>query len=371
MSSASSSISRSRREQADEQGRWYFQNGPQRVYVSLAYTPLVLHYEGVALFDHCGRPFAATSGALQDEEGSVLFAGAGTVALLDDRDLARIAGAEAEGPEAEAGDEREEDGRAGELPQPVGDQPVGAAGRDRRVVVIAIEIAHGVIACVDTLYPVGAAAPTPKCLNGCVPRTSPSGASPRIAGLPAITTGTRSAHLVHRRHPEDPEPRLDHHLRRPHQRQPRAAQVRGVLADEAQGRLELALMLQCMKFRRQLIEIEGDPVRLVRARGVTVQAVAGGLAIYLLIGLVFAFAVAVFAKYGDGAYFTNGKDGTLGQQAYFSFTVMTTTGLGDFAPATQGGRAFATLEMLFGQVYLVTVVALLVSNLRRNPPTTR
>jgi hypothetical protein len=77
--------------QADEQGRWYFQNGPQRVYVSLAYTPLVLHYEGVALFDHCGRPFAATSGALQDEEGSVLFAGAGTVALLDDRDLARFA----------------------------------------------------------------------------------------------------------------------------------------------------------------------------------------------------------------------------------------------------------------------------------------
>src|ERR1700690_230353 len=25
----------------DEQGRWYFQNGPQRVYVNLAYTPLV------------------------------------------------------------------------------------------------------------------------------------------------------------------------------------------------------------------------------------------------------------------------------------------------------------------------------------------
>ena len=77
--------------QADEQGRWYFQNGPQRVYVSLAYTPLVVHYEGEALFDHRGRPFADTSGALQDEEGSVLFAGAGTVALLDDRDLARFA----------------------------------------------------------------------------------------------------------------------------------------------------------------------------------------------------------------------------------------------------------------------------------------
>jgi hypothetical protein len=76
--------------EADETGRWYFQNGPQRVYVSLAYTPLVVHYEGDRLFDHRGLPFAAT-GALQDDEGSVLFPGAGTIALLDDRDLARFA----------------------------------------------------------------------------------------------------------------------------------------------------------------------------------------------------------------------------------------------------------------------------------------
>jgi len=76
--------------QADEKGRWYFQNGPQRVFVSLAYTPLVVRYEGEGLVDHCGRPFQPGE-ALEDDEGSVLFAGAGTVALLDDRDLARFA----------------------------------------------------------------------------------------------------------------------------------------------------------------------------------------------------------------------------------------------------------------------------------------
>jgi hypothetical protein len=76
--------------EGDEQGRWYFQNGPQRVYVSLAYTPLVVHYEGEALVDHCGRAFSP-SATLQDDEGSVLFAGGRTVALLDDRDLARFA----------------------------------------------------------------------------------------------------------------------------------------------------------------------------------------------------------------------------------------------------------------------------------------
>ena len=75
---------------SDERGRWYFQNGPQRVYVVMAYTPLVVHYEGDELVDHCGRPFVPAV-ALQDDEGSVLFEGGQTVALLDDRDLARFA----------------------------------------------------------------------------------------------------------------------------------------------------------------------------------------------------------------------------------------------------------------------------------------
>jgi len=80
----------SRNYQADDRGRWYFQNGPQRVYVTLDYTPLVVHYDGDELRDHCGRPFAARETYL-DDEGSVLLAGEDTVALLDDRDLARFA----------------------------------------------------------------------------------------------------------------------------------------------------------------------------------------------------------------------------------------------------------------------------------------
>jgi Protein of unknown function (DUF2946) len=75
---------------ADDQGRWFFQNGPQRVYVKLGYTPLVVHYEGEALVDHCGRAFAPLQ-AFQDDEGSVLIQGERAVALLDDRDLARFA----------------------------------------------------------------------------------------------------------------------------------------------------------------------------------------------------------------------------------------------------------------------------------------
>jgi hypothetical protein len=100
--------------EADEQGRWYFQNGPQRVYVSLAYTPYVVHYEGGQLFDQCGRGFSAERAYL-DDEGSVLIEGTGRIALLDDRDLERYAD---EGHSLQAIRRSEVAGRYGFVPEP-------------------------------------------------------------------------------------------------------------------------------------------------------------------------------------------------------------------------------------------------------------
>ena len=88
----------SRNYAADARGCWYFQNGPQRVFVALAYTPLVLHFEAEALLDHCGRPFESEQAYL-DEEGSVLMAGKPGIGLLDDRDLAGYADQAGELPE--------------------------------------------------------------------------------------------------------------------------------------------------------------------------------------------------------------------------------------------------------------------------------
>jgi len=76
--------------QADARGCWYFQNGPQRVFVALAYTPLVVHFQGEALFDHCGHPFRPGQSFL-DDEGSVLMQAGRRIGLLDDRDLAAYA----------------------------------------------------------------------------------------------------------------------------------------------------------------------------------------------------------------------------------------------------------------------------------------
>ena len=80
----------SRNYTSDSRGCWYFQNGPRRVFVALAYAPLVVHLEGDALIDHCGRPFRCEQ-AFLDEEGSVLMQGKPGFGLLDDRDFAAYA----------------------------------------------------------------------------------------------------------------------------------------------------------------------------------------------------------------------------------------------------------------------------------------
>ena len=76
----------------DERGRWFFQNGPQRVFVTLDYTPFVVRTTGDAtnLETHASQPIAKISGAWIDETGSLVLRWGATVGVVDDRDLARL-----------------------------------------------------------------------------------------------------------------------------------------------------------------------------------------------------------------------------------------------------------------------------------------
>lgn len=76
---------------ADERGRWFFQNGPQRVFVRLGYAPFVFRLENDAIVDHCGRASASLEGAWIDDEGSLVLRASDRVGLLDDRDLGAVA----------------------------------------------------------------------------------------------------------------------------------------------------------------------------------------------------------------------------------------------------------------------------------------
>ena len=103
-------------------------------------------------------------------------------------------------------------------------------------------------------------------------------------------------------------------------------------------------------------------LRLIRTAGVTVQVVAGALTVYLVVGLVFASIIAFAATVESSPYFTQGKTVSNGERVYYSFTVLTTTGFGDYTAAQPFGHALAVLEMLIGQLYLVTVIGIVVGN---------
>lgn len=105
-------------------------------------------------------------------------------------------------------------------------------------------------------------------------------------------------------------------------------------------------------------------VRELREDGaVTIQTVLCGLCLYLLLGMAFAFLFAAIEDIGGGPFFNHGVPGSPNDFLYFSLATLTTTGYGDFSAATELGRAMAVTEALIGQIYLVTVLAVIVSNI--------
>jgi hypothetical protein len=76
---------------ADERGCWYFQNGPQRVFLNLETTPFVARTEpehGLVL--HTGEAVAAIDRAFMTETGEVIVDAGGKIAQVDDRDGAQM-----------------------------------------------------------------------------------------------------------------------------------------------------------------------------------------------------------------------------------------------------------------------------------------
>lgn len=71
----------------DAHGRWFFQNGPQRVYVRLACAPFVFRLDGTKLINHCDRRAGDLSAAWRDERGALILETVSGVGNLDDRDL--------------------------------------------------------------------------------------------------------------------------------------------------------------------------------------------------------------------------------------------------------------------------------------------
>jgi hypothetical protein len=102
----------------------------------------------------------------------------------------------------------------------------------------------------------------------------------------------------------------------------------------------------------------------LRSRGeVRVQAVMGVLSLYVLLGMLFGFVYGAIDRFGGDPFFAGGSAATVSRCLYFSFATLTTVGYGDLVARTDTGHTLAIFEALVGQIYLVTIVSLIVSNL--------
>ena len=104
---------------------------------------------------------------------------------------------------------------------------------------------------------------------------------------------------------------------------------------------------------------------LWRRAVVDVQTILGAICIYVLVGMLWAFAYAGMRTLGDSQFYVQVSRPTSADDLYFSFVTLTTVGYGDLTAATSLGRSIAVLEALVGQIYLVTIVSVLVSRLGR------
>lgn len=73
--------------EADAHGRWFFQNGPQRGFVSLETAPLVFSVNDGVLLTHTRRVVRAPAQAFMDEDGGIAIATEHGPGSLLDTDL--------------------------------------------------------------------------------------------------------------------------------------------------------------------------------------------------------------------------------------------------------------------------------------------
>jgi hypothetical protein len=101
--------------------------------------------------------------------------------------------------------------------------------------------------------------------------------------------------------------------------------------------------------------------RVVMTAGVDSRTILGAISVYAVLGILFTFLYGMVDRLQAGAFFEGVAHPQGGDFIFFSYTTLTTTGYGNLVPGGQPGRMIAGLEMMLGQIFLVTLVAGLVS----------
>jgi hypothetical protein len=92
---------------------------------------------------------------------------------------------------------------------------------------------------------------------------------------------------------------------------------------------------------------------------VNFRTILGAISVYVMLGILFTWVYVAVDKFQPGLFF--GQPLQVGDYVFFSITTLSTTGYGNLVPAGQPGKMLSGLEMLVGQIFLVTLIAGLVS----------
>jgi hypothetical protein len=101
--------------------------------------------------------------------------------------------------------------------------------------------------------------------------------------------------------------------------------------------------------------------RVVTSDKVSSRTILGAISVYASLGILFTWAYGLIDRIEAGGFFGAGVAARGSDFLFFSYTTLTTTGYGNLVPAGQIGRMVSGLEMMLGQIFLVTLVAGLVS----------
>jgi hypothetical protein len=101
--------------------------------------------------------------------------------------------------------------------------------------------------------------------------------------------------------------------------------------------------------------------RVVLAVAVDFRTILGAISVYTLQGLLFSYLFLALGRLSHRPVFVGQADPRPADYLFFSYTTLTTTGYGNLVPAGDIGKVLAVFEMLTGQIFLVTLVAGLVS----------
>ncbi len=122
--------------------------------------------------------------------------------------------------------------------------------------------------------------------------------------------------------------------------------------------------------------------KVLTAKKINTNLLCGALIIYLFSGLLWAKLYFIIEGYLPGSF--KGVDGVDIQGSdlivgyaiqynclYYSFSTLTTLGIGDIAPVHRIAKSLTMLEAMFGQLYVATVIAKLVSVWQRRQRTSQ